>query len=149
MKPLSIRSGKPVILLTILFFLSNLALAEKTTDIYKWIDKDGRVHYAARPGDKSAEKMNLSSQIFHKQSTADLQKQKQEQNSKRAKLCQDSRTALQKYKKAPFLYRYDEGKQQKVRLTEAESKEAFMQAEKDVSYWCNPPLTDNNNKPGN
>jgi len=26
-----------------------------------------------------------------------------------------------------------------VRLTESEAKESFLQAEKDISYWCNPP----------
>lgn len=143
MKPLIIRSAKlSIVLILSLLFLSQFAQAEKTTEIYKWVDKEGRVHYAARPGDKSAQKMHLGSQIFHKQSTADKEQQNQENNQERVKLCKDSRATLEKYKKAPFLYRYDEEKKQKVRLTEAEAKEVFMQAEKDVSYWCNPPVSE-------
>ncbi len=143
MKPLIIRSAKlSIVLILSLLFLSQFAQAEKTTEIYKWVDKEGRVHYAARPGDKSAQKMHLGSRIFHKQSAADKEQQNQENNQERVKLCKDSRATLEKYKKAPFLYRYDEEKKQKVRLTEAEAKEAFMQAEKDVSYWCNPPLSE-------
>ena len=83
--------------------------------------------------------MHLGSRIFHKQSTADKD---QEKNQEQVKLCKDSRATLEKHKKAPFLYRYDEEKKQKVRLTETEAKEAFMQAEKDVSYWCNPPVSE-------
>lgn len=121
------------------FFMTNSAMAEKSQDIYKWVDKDGRVHYAARPGDKSAKKMHLGSKIFHSQKEEDEKKAKQTaQDKERAKLCQDSRDTLEKYKKAPFLYRYDTERKQKVRLTESESKEAFLQAEKDISYWCNP-----------
>ncbi len=134
-----IRSGRFIILLILSGLLFNTALAEKTTEIYKWVDKDGRIHYAARPGDKNAQKMHLGSNIFHKQANKDLQHKEQQKNDKRAKLCQDSKDTLAKYKRAPFLYRFDNEKQQKIRLTEDEAKEAFVQAEKDISYWCNPP----------
>lgn len=120
--------------------LSGVALAEKTTEIYKWVDKEGRVHYAARPGDSSAKKMHLGSRTFHKTDKENQQTDaEKKQNDERAKLCQDSKDTLAKYKKAPFLNRYDEERKQKVRLTESETKEAFLQAEKDISYWCNPP----------
>ena len=128
-----------IIILSIIF--PGIAFAEKNTEIYKWVDKDGRVHYAARPGDDSAKKMHLGSNIFHdqtkknKKNTDDNAKQDEE----RAKLCQDSKATLEKYKKAPFLYRYDDERKQKVRLTDSEAKETFLQAEKDISYWCNPP----------
>ncbi len=142
MKPLIIRSAKSsIVLILSLLFLSQFAQAEKSTEIYKWVDKEGRVHYAARPGDKNAQKMHLGSRIFHKQSAADKNLKNQEKNQERVKLCKESRDTLEKYKKAPFLYRYDEEKKQKVRLTEAEAKEAFIQAEKDVSYWCTPPVS--------
>lgn len=117
-------------------FSANTVFAEKQTEIYKWVDKDGRVHYAARPGDKSAKKMHLGSKIFH-----DEKKDKavDDESEERAKQCQASKATMAKYKKAPFLYRYDETTKQKVRLTEKESKDALLQAEKDISYWCNPP----------
>ncbi len=126
----------------LLITLCNLSLAEneeKKTEIYKWIDQNGRIHYAAQPGDKSAKKMHFSSRTFH-----DTKKQKidKQRDSERAKLCKDARDTLKKYKKAPFLYRYDKETKQKVRLTKKESKDTFLQAEKDVSYWCNPPRDD-------
>ncbi|MCU7966779.1 MAG: hypothetical protein KZQ74_06210, partial [gamma proteobacterium symbiont of Bathyaustriella thionipta] len=101
---------------------------------------DGRVHYAARPGDATAKKMHLGSRTFHKTNKdIEAEKEAKKKNDERAKLCQDSKNTLAKYKKAPFLNRYDDERKQKVRLTEAETKEAFLQAEKDISYWCNPP----------
>ena len=45
-------------------------------------------------------------------------------------------------KKHRFFIAMMKRKKQKVRLTETEAKEAFMQAEKDVSYWCNPPVSE-------
>ncbi|MCU7799555.1 MAG: DUF4124 domain-containing protein [gamma proteobacterium symbiont of Lucinoma myriamae] len=120
--------------------LSGVVLAEKTTEIYKWVDKDGRVHYAARPGDSSAKKMHLGSKTFRKtnKESQEVDAEKK-QNEERAKLCQDSKDTLAKDKKAPFLNRYDEKRKLKVRLTESETQEAFLQAEKEISYWCNPP----------
>ena len=143
MKPLIICSAKSgIVLILSLLFLSQFAQAEKAKEIYKWVDKEGGVHYAARPGDKNAQKLHLGSNIFHKQSAADKELQNQEKKQKREKLCKDSRATLEKYKKAPFLYRYDEQKQQKVRLTDEEAKEAFIQVEKDIKYWCNPPASE-------
>lgn len=118
--------------------LTGAVHAEKSTDIYKWTDKDGRIHYAARPGDSTAKKMHLGSRTFHKTNVPD-QDADAKKESERTKLCQDSKDTLTKYKKAPFLNRYDQVLKQKVRLTEAETKDAFLQAEKDISYWCNPP----------
>ncbi len=134
--------------LSLIFILSitfiNFAFAEdekKNTQIYKWTDEDGRVHYAARPGDTSAKKMHLGSNIFHKK---EKEKDKAEESDsgealERAKICQDSKDTLAKYKKAPFLMRFDEERKQKVRLTKQETKDTFLQVEKDISYWCNPP----------
>ncbi len=123
------------------FIFSSSAIAETTSrDIYKWVDKQGRVHYAARPGNASAKKMHLGSRIFHAQKDENKKTEaKKQHNEERDKLCQDSKDSMAKYKKAPFLYRYDDNLKQKVRLTKAESKETFLQAEKDISYWCNPP----------
>jgi len=109
----------------------------KTTQIYKWIDADGRVHYASRPGDASAKKMHFGSKVFHKKASDDTLKQEIQKN--RGKQCVDAKEKLRKYKNAPFLFRYDEETNQKIRLTKKESKKTFLQAEKDVSYWCNPP----------
>lgn len=128
-----------LIIILSITFASFAAAEEKNTEIYKWVDKDGRVHYAARPGDDSAKKMHLGSRIFHDRKKTSKAAENNKQDKERAKLCQDSKDTLVKYKKAPFLYRYDVERKQKIRLTEAESKETFLQAEKDISYWCNPP----------
>ncbi|MCW8931573.1 MAG: DUF4124 domain-containing protein [Gammaproteobacteria bacterium] len=142
MKSLTSQMVSLSLIIVLSFIFANTALAEKNTEIYKWVDKDGRVHYAARPGDDSAKKMHLGSNIFHDQKKTDSKednKKEKENEEERAKLCQDSKDILKKYKEAPFLYRYDEERKQKVRLTKAESEETFLQAEKDISYWCNPP----------
>ncbi len=118
--------------------LMNTVLAEKTTEIYKWSDKEGRIHYAAKPGDATAKKMHLGSSTFKRKNKSKEPEIDEERDNERAKFCQESKNALAKYKKAPFLYRYDEERKQKVRLTAEQTKETFLQAEKDVSYWCNP-----------
>jgi len=135
-----------IIKLILITFFSTCSLnlfAETSTEIYKWTDKDGEVHYAANPGDTSAKKMHLGSKIFHKRDKGkqkeDTDKKKQEE---RTKYCKEYKETLAKYKKAPFLTRYDEQRKQKIRLTEEEHKEIMLQAEKDVSYWCNPANTD-------
>ncbi|WP_198263865.1 DUF4124 domain-containing protein [sulfur-oxidizing endosymbiont of Gigantopelta aegis] len=139
------RTGQIISLALIIFFsgtFASVVLAESkatnSTEIYKWTDQDGRVHYAARPGDDTAKKMHLGSQIFHDQRKSNKTDGKSKQAAERAKICQDSKNTLQKYKKAPFLYRYDDQLKQKVRLTEEESKATMLQAEKDISYWCTP-----------
>ncbi len=135
-----------IVSLSLIFILSitfiNFAFAEddkKNTQIYKWTDKDGRVHYAARPGDTSAKKMHLGSNIFHKKEKDKAEESDGGEALERTKICQDSKDTLAKYKKAPFLMRFDEERKQKVRLTEQETKDTFLQVEKDISYWCNPP----------
>ncbi|MCK5663372.1 MAG: DUF4124 domain-containing protein [Thiotrichaceae bacterium] len=126
--------------------LTNTVLAEKATEIYKWADKEGRIHYAAKPGDTSAKKMHLGSSTFKREKTNKEPSIDVQKDNERAMFCQESKDALAKYKKAPFLYRYDDERKQKVRLTKEESKETFLQAEKDVNYWCNPPQeTENSN----
>ena len=137
-----------IIKLILIAFFSTCSFslfAETTTEIYKWTDEDGEIHYAAKPGDSSAKKMHLGSKIFHNK---DISKQNETTDKKkqeeRTKYCKEYKETLAKYKKAPFLTRYDEQRKQKVRLTREEHKEAMLQAEKDVSYWCNPPITDKN-----
>jgi hypothetical protein len=143
------HTGQVISLALIIFFsgiFASVVLAEstttKSTEIYKWTDKDGRVHYAARPGDNTAKKMHLGSQIFHEQRKSNNTDGKSKQATERAKICQDSKNTLEKYKKAPFLYRYDDKQKQKIRLTDEESQATMLQAKKDISYWCNPPQKD-------
>ena len=119
--------------------LMNTVLAEKTTEIYKWADKEGRIHYAAKPGDATAKKMHLGSSTFKRKNNSKEPDIDEERDNEQAKFCQESKASLAKYKKAPFLYRYDDERKQKVRLTAEQTKETFLQVEKDVSYWCNPP----------
>ncbi len=126
-----------VTLLTALFTTTSLA---KSTDIYKWVDAEGRVNYTTRPGNTDAQKMHIGSKTFLKNKEEKDTKKAQE----RAKFCQDYKDTLKKYKKAPFLSRYDKALKRNVRLTEAEGKKAILAAEKDVAYWCNPPQEKDN-----
>ena len=139
MKFLSIQ-----IAISLLFFsFTNSVFAEKNTDIYKWTDKDGRVHYSAKPGNKSATKMHVGSKRFVKKEKEPVNSKAEKEKKERAQFCQDAKKTLKKYKSAPFLYRHDEERAQKVRLTEQESKDAFLQVEKDISYWCSEQQQDN------
>ena len=129
------------LLLTVDIVNINISFSEtvhKKTEIYKWVDNDGRTHYAARPENKSAQKMNFASKTFH-----DTKNSRQDaQTKKRKQLCTDAKATMKKYKGAPFLFRYDEDSHEKIRMTKSETKSAFLQAEKDVSYWCNPLPSD-------
>jgi len=131
-------------LLLIFFFLSPTSFAEKSTDIYKWVDEAGNTHYTARPGNDSAVKMNKISKRFSKKekSTADVEAEK------KIKMCQEAKATKKKYKSAPYLYRKDKENGQQIRLNEEESKKAFLQVEKDISYWCSPnsDTTESNKK---
>ncbi|MCK5697187.1 MAG: DUF4124 domain-containing protein [Gammaproteobacteria bacterium] len=125
------------ILLSSIFTTTSVA---KSTDIYKWVDAEGRVNYTTRPGNDAAQKMHIGSKTFREN--------KQEKNDKkaqeRAQLCQKYKTSLAKYNKAPFLSRYDKELKKNIRLTEEESEKAILSAEKDVAYWCNPPQKQDN-----
>lgn len=132
MKFLSIQ-----IAISLLFFsFTNSVYAEKNTDIYKWTDKDEQVHYSAKPGSKSAIKMHVVSKRFIKKEKELVNNKAEQEKKERAQFCQDAKKTLKKYKSAPFLYRQDEERNQKVRLTGQETKDAFLQVEKDISYWC-------------
>ncbi len=107
---------------------------KKPTEIYKWTDSDGYIHYAARPGDKNAKKLHMGSHRFKKlNSNLDIETKKAQE---RAQTCKVSKDTLAKYENAPFLYRHDDEKKQKVRLSKEESEKAMLQARKDVVYWC-------------
>jgi len=109
----------------LLMSLSGFVFAENT-EIYKWVDKEGNVHYAARPGDKSA-----------------VMSGDQQNTEERARFCQEAKDTLKTYKLAPFLYRLDEETKQQIRLTEQETKKSFMLVEKDISYWCDTEVSEN------
>ncbi len=116
---------------TSIFSTTSLA---KSTDIYKWVDAEGRVNYTTRPGNDAAKKMHIGSKAFHENKKQKNDKKAQE----RAKFCQDYKATLKKYNKAPFLSRYDKELKRNVRLTKEEGEKAILAAEKDVAYWCNP-----------
>lgn len=130
-----------IYLFLIIIFPVPVFAVEQNTDIYKWIDEDGRVNYTAQPGNDDAQKMRVSGQIFKskKNKKAEEAKAKNKEDEERIKYCKEYKDALAKYKKAPFLSRYDEKRKQNVRLTEEESKKILLDTQKDVSYWCNPP----------
>ena len=121
--------------------LSGITYAEKNTSIYKWVDTEGYVHYAARPGDKSAVKMNRLSQSFSP--VTNEGKKAEEELKHREKMCQDAKNTKKKYKSAPFLYREDKETKKQIRLTEQEGQDAMLRIDKDISYWCNPPQEEN------
>ena len=123
------------------FFIVNSAFAvtNSTTEVYKWTDKDGNVHYAARPGDASAIKMNKLRKRFSTIEYKDTYSKAENKN--REKMCLDAKSTKKKYQSAPFVFREDKETKKQIRLTEQESKDALLRVDKDISYWCSPPPT--------
>jgi len=124
----------PILTTLLLSIFASTSLAQNT-DIYKWIDEDGRTNYTMRPGNDEAQKMNIGSKTFHKTKS----KKNKNKALKRAETCKKHKATLSKYNKAPFLSRYDQALKKNVRLTEEETEKAILATEKDVAYWCNPP----------
>ena len=116
--------------------VNTAAAAPTTTEVYKWTDKEGNVHYAARPGDKSAVKMNKLSKRFSP--IEDKNIKANQEREKREKMCQEAKTKKTKYESAPFLFREDKETKKQIRLSEQENKDALLRVDKDISYWCNP-----------
>lgn len=131
-----------ILIMNLLLALSLSVQAE--TEIFKWYDEQGRVHYSERPEGDNARKLDLRSHRFREIEKKE-NKNAEKVSEERKKMCDDAQDTLAKYKSAPFLYRYDVALKQKVRLTEKETQDAFLQADKDIKYWCAETKAGENN----
>lgn len=138
MKFISTKNIPFILLFVFLCCVSATIFAEKSTQIYRWVDKDGQVHYSERARDKSAVKMDKLGKNYSTKKEVVVNTTTQD----REKKCLEAKNTKKKYKAAPFLFRTDKKYKKQIRLTEQESKEAFLRLDKNISYWCNPPLKD-------
>ena len=139
--------------------LSGSALA---SDIYKWVDAEGNVHYGDRPVGDQSERMAIQSRptdpaAVREQYQARLQarserreadaeaaaeaaeseNEKRNEAEERMQKCQASRATMERFVRSRRLYRED-ANGERVYLDEAEMLAARQRVENDVSKYCNP-----------
>ncbi len=129
-------------------------------DIYKYVDKDGNVHYGDRPsGEATEQRMALASRSTDSASVdarieqrleRDAQREEarqeraaekeeaaavREEAEKRAARCEESRARLQSYDAALRLYKQDENGE-RVYLDDAQRAAAEKRARDAISEYC-------------
>ena len=132
------------------------------TEIYKWTDEDGNVHYGDRPsGSPTEERLQIvskrtDSSAVHNELTAlaerreqsaeakatrDEQKKKDDEaraaKAEREKKCEMYRARLEKFVTSRRLYREDE-KGERVYLDENEMRQARQAVQDQVEEYCSP-----------
>ncbi|MFK8029990.1 MAG: DUF4124 domain-containing protein [Gammaproteobacteria bacterium] len=146
--------------LTQLLSVSLLTLASLSasadSDVYKWTDSSGRVHYSDKPDGDNLEKMNVKSKrtdnaaiVKAKQVRIDVAQaaaadariqanldQEEEQNQAiRDENCSRASEALASLRNAQRLYIPGENGDRRY-LSEEEIADRIQRAEKDTSKWC-------------
>lgn len=138
--------GIPLVLFfTVLVVFS----ATAQSAIYKCIDEYGRPVYSATPTCQKPKEMDKISRQHQVKKKQEQEKKEKEEADNRKKQCIEAKTQLKKYKRAPFLTKLskdENGKEVKLRLTDEETKEVILDAEKEVAYWCDGKGKDSDNQ---
>jgi hypothetical protein len=107
--------------------------AASAGEIYKWKDKDGRVHYGDRPKDGQAESVTIDSS-----SGGDAPSAAPANEGERQAECQKKRAQLERYRKSPSISEVDNlGKTREY--TTAERQQFLAITEQKVTELCAPP----------
>jgi len=107
--------------------------AASAGEVYKWKDKDGRVHYGDKPKDAAAESVMVESG-----SGSGVPSEGEAARVAREAECQKKKAQLEGYRKAPSLSEIDNlGKQREY--TPAEREQYLAMTEKKVAELCAPP----------
>ena len=139
--------------------LPGLSLA---SDIYKWVDADGNVHYGDRPVGDDSERMAIESRPTDRatvsaqyqagmqaraerveadaEAKAEAQKLEEEQRAEaeeRRLKCQTARSTMERFVRSRRLYRQDESGE-RTYLDEAETIAARQRVEDQVAEYCSP-----------
>ena len=138
------------------FSLSGPAVA---SDIYKWVDKDGNVHYGDKPVGEQSERLAIASKPTdpsrvqaEARARAEARAQATEEElaaaadrpsdeelraeaEERAQKCAESRATMQRFVTSRRLYREDEAGE-RVYLDEAETQAARQRVEDQISEYC-------------
>jgi hypothetical protein len=150
--------NKTFMVLIINLIFSN---AVNAATVYKWIDKDGQVHYGGKATNKKAEKIEIKNKYIDSgNTTAPLsaeervndekkflnaldaenksiseKKKKQEQEEAKITRCNASRDQLRRYENSGALYDLDE-KGNRILLNKKQYEQAMGQARARVEKWC-------------
>lgn len=141
------------VFLALSFTVADPVMAE----VYKWIDKDGKVQYGDRPGNDSAEEIKLKGPPEHdadlterretQKKMLDIYKEermeKQEQRAKseeekqaRKIKCAAAKNKLQKVRNAGFLYEKTDDPLNPRILSTEERAQAETQVKAAIKHWC-------------
>lgn len=140
------------ILATILLVLSN---AVWSGEIYKWVDKNGNVHFSDQPGNSRSERVDVPKfktdpvleerQKRREESDQKQQAEKdvqalddqavQEQEEQRKKNCITARERVEQLQTVRRLFRMDENGERHD-LSDEERANQLVKARQDVEKWC-------------
>ena len=148
------------ITLTIAVAALTFAGGAMASEIYKWTDEDGNVHYEDRPTGAATEerlqltyrrtdsssvnqriqaRMNRQAERDEARSAAAAAEQEAAENAaaaaERQQACERARARLETYLQSRRLYRTDENGE-RVYLDDAERQEARQKAEEQITEFC-------------
>ena len=131
------------------------------SEIYRWVDADGNVHYGDRPSGASTEqrlqltyartdgsavdkrvKARLDAKAARDEADAEAEKAAQEAAeqaeiaAEQQKACESARARLETYRTAPRLYRSDDDGE-RVYLDDEQRQAASLKIEQQISEFCN------------
>lgn len=127
--------------------------------VYRWIDKDGKVHFSDRPVAESAREVQVKTAPLYKDDSGTAQQRKMEQEKllrmfdekrqekaeqnakakeeakKRDRRCATARDRLRRYRLSTAIYEPQSDGSRKFLSNEAREAE-IAAAEQNVAHWC-------------
>jgi len=152
---------KQIIAASVLLTLASAGTAF-ASDIYKWVDADGNVHYGDRPAGQQPERVAIDSKPTNPsavnqqyqasmharvephqaaaeaaEEAAKAEAEKRAEAEERSKKCAASRATMESFVRSRRLYREDDNGE-RVYMDEAETLAARQRVEDQVNEYCNP-----------
>ena len=152
---------KQIIAASVLLTLASAGTAF-ASDIYKWVDADGNVHYGDRPAGQQSERMAIDSKPTNPsavsqqyqasmharverheteagaaEEAAKAEAEKRTEAEERSTKCAAARATMERFVRSRRLYQEDDNGE-RVYLDEAETLAARQRVENQVSEYCNP-----------
>ncbi|MGH8397278.1 MAG: DUF4124 domain-containing protein [Gammaproteobacteria bacterium] len=136
---------KGIIIVLLATLITGTALADGT--IYKWVDKNGNVHYSTVPQSPNAQPLNIVNTATNHAPPASTAPSAASTSSADQALttvmpadsatCKSARETLGKYLDASYLYTMDKNGQ-KQQLPKDQQDQAIAQAKNTVTQACSP-----------
>jgi len=131
-----------------------LAAAAPATEVYRWTDADGKVHFGDQPPASGADSISVraagssvdpSRQERTRRLLQEFETERAERkasaaeqaraDAERATACEDARNRHFEYQHSGYLYLWDENGEKRV-LSDAQHRKARAEARADVDKWC-------------